>query len=247
MLSLSMNKTLTMLLSIYRIPSRDAESVLDNLLTSFNGYISGNKELSIADSLSIFFDELFPSIFLYTINDHHAMNLTTEYQKCLSTSRQNIVPAPFGDAANKLVQDLVRSLGVARSLLDAFELATETVNFTEHFHFEHQCSRAITRLLRCSHCEGHLHVRPCKLFCINVANGCLTHVANIDSHWNLFIDAIEKLVSSMRGTHDIEDVLANFHSRLSNSLMHSMVNAHRYHTQVGLTELFTHILSLFVS
>lgn len=192
----------------------------------------------IRDSVTGFFDSLFSAVYIYTINESDGNLVPDDQRACLKSARKDLIPTPFSETIQRLTQDLIRSLGVARSLLDAFELAIEVINTTDHLHFEHQCSRELTHLLYCSYCDGHSDVRPCRNFCMNVAHGCLVQVVQLSPHWNLFVEAVGRLVLSMRGSFDLQDVMTLFHSRISDSIMMAIANTQKYHSQVSIQNYY---------
>jgi glypican 5 len=225
------NNTKSMLLTTYKIPTQDVHEFTDDLFADLASYLR-HHEIDIDESAEDFFDSLFPAVYLYTLNDPTVTGLTPAYRDCLMAVRKDLQTPPFGAGARRLATDLVKAFGIARALLDAFDLAVDVINATDHAHFEHQCSRALTRLMHCSRCDGHPEVRPCALFCQNVMRGCLVSVAELNPHWNLFVDAVERVATSMRGTHDIQSVMHAFHSRVSESIMHAMETVHKYRPQV---------------
>lgn len=234
LLSSSENNTHNMLTSIFKIPTESANSAVEKLFTDLSAYVRlDDHEISVRQSVNQFLDAIFPWVFTHTIDDARVVSeMTDEYRACLSTNRKDLTPPPYGDGARRLVQDMAKSLEVARSLLDAFDLAAEAMNITNPLGYEDYCSEALTRLLYCSQCEGHGNVQPCKQFCLNIVRGCMTHVTEVNIYWNLFASAIEKLINSFHNAYDFQDVLNSFHSKVSDSIFHYLDNAHTYHLQV---------------
>jgi len=226
------NATRTMFTTLYKFPVHEVRQFVNDLFTDLEAFIR-RTEVDIYESTDQFFDALFPVVYRYTLNDPTAVGeLSVDHRRCLKKVRHLVSPHPYGDMVQHLADELIGSFGVARVLLDAFDLAVETLNATEHFHFEHQCSRALTRLIHCAHCDGHVNVRPCADFCVNVMRGCLVHVVEIDMHWNLFVSAVQNVATSMRGAQDIQSVMASFQSVVSESVMNAVLTAPKYHSQV---------------
>lgn len=224
-----------MLTSIFKIPTESANSAVEKLFSDLAAYVrlEDQHQINVRQGVNQFLDAIFPWVFTHTIDDARVVSeMTDEYRQCLSVNRKDLTPAPYGDGARRLVQDMGKSLEVARSLHDAFDLAAEAMNITNQLGYEDYCSEALTRLLYCSQCEGHGTVRPCKNFCQNVLRGCMTHVTEVNIYWNLFVLAIEKLIGSLHNAYDFQDILNSFHSKVSDSIFHYLDNAHNYHLQV---------------
>lgn len=69
-------------------------------------------------------------------------------------------------------------------------------------------------------------------YCLNVIRGCLAYMAEVDLHWQRYIQSLEELSSAMHGTYDVEHVLLNFHSLVNDALMQARVNGPELTEQV---------------
>lgn len=229
---MSENNTRDVLTSTLKIPVVNANTSVEKLFSDFAAYIRIQDQVNVKQSVDQFFDTIFPLVFTFSLDNPNAA-VTDEYQVCLVNRRRELRPTPFGEVARRLVQDVAKSLEVARALLDAFDLMAEAINVTSHLGSEQYCSNAVARLLFCSRCEGLAEVPPCRNLCLNIMRGCTAHIAELNSHWNLLVAAVEKVVSSLRGAHDFQDVLNSFHSKVYDSVMHYLDNSHMYHHKVS--------------
>ena len=225
------NNTETLFSEIYKMPLKDRRAPIENLFMDLQAFIK-HKEVNIHESVAQFFDELFPLVFHNILNDPTLTTLNEDYKECLMEIRQQVNPHPFGDNPNKIGHHLSKSLTVARSFLQALALGIEAINTTDYIPLESHCTKAMTRFQHCSACEGYVAARPCKNYCLNVMRGCLATVSQLDSHWNAFVDAVEKLTAHMKGPYSIEDVLHALDKEISAAIMHAMETGHKFYAKV---------------
>jgi hypothetical protein len=215
----------------YHIPVAERHGAIEGLFLDLAAYIR-RRDVNVHDSVSQFFDELFPMVYHYILNDPSSLILTEEYKECLTEIRHLLSPHPFGEVPHQLAHQLSKSVGAARTFLEALSLGIEVINTTDHLPLEPQCQKALTRLRYCSHCQGHVDVRPCRNYCYNVLRGCLATVGEVDRHWDEFVDAVHALTVNMRGAYNIEYALREFPSRISEAIMHSLESTHKFYVQV---------------
>lgn len=225
------NNTETLFAENHKIPLADRRSLVENLFLDLQAYIQ-RREVNIHESVAQFFDDLFPLVFHNILNDPTATSLSEDYKECLTEIRQNLSPQPFGEVPRRLAHQLSKALLTAKTFLESLSLGIEAINTTDHIMLEPQCTRALTRLRYCSHCDGHIEARPCRNFCYNVMRGCLAAVGQIDRHWNEFVDSIKALTMNMRGYYSIENVLNSLHLRISEAVLHALETGHKYYGQI---------------
>lgn len=124
-----------------------------------------------------------------------------QYLECVGSVRRQLERPPLLEIEIRLAEDLGKSIGLTQLLLEAYDLATDTIRRTtrgsgdqsatpasststggasgglvaELLH-GHQCSRALMRMGPCALCDGHAvqdGVKPCRGLCLNVVRGCL--------------------------------------------------------------------------
>nr|ANS60429.1 GPC3/5 [Platynereis dumerilii] len=225
------NNTETLFAESHKIPLAERRSLLENLFLDLQAYVQ-RREVNLHESVASFFDDLFPLVFHNILNDPTATSLSEDYKECLTEIRQNLSPQPFGEVPRRLAHQLSKALLTAKTFLESLSLGIEAINTTDHITLEPQCTRALTRLRYCSHCDGFIEARPCRNFCYNVMRGCLAAVGQIDRHWNEFVDSIKALTMNMRGYYSMENVLNSLHTRISEAVLHALETGHKYYAQI---------------
>jgi len=225
------NNTETLFAENHKIPLLERRSLVENLFLDLEAYIQ-RREVNLHESVETFFDDLFPLVFHNILNDPSATSLSDDYKECLTEIRQNLSPQPFGEVPRRLAHQLSKALLTAKTFLESLSLGIEAINTTDHIMLEPQCTRALTRLRYCSHCDGYIEARPCRNFCYNVMRGCLAAVGQVDRHWNEFVDSIKALTTNMRGYYSIETVLNSLHTRISEAVLHALETGHKYYAQI---------------
>ena len=227
------NATETVMGEVYQIPARYRYAPLESLFADLLAYVR-RREVSIRESVTLFFDELFPLVFHYQLEDSSRTEMSEDYRECLMESRQQLSPRPFGDVPHQVAHQLTRALQFPRTFIEALNLGIETINTTDHVSLDTQCTRALTRLRYCGSCDMHVGSRPCRNFCYNVMRGCLATVTEIDRHWNEYVDAIKALTSHhMLDAYDAETILADLPRRISEAILHAMENGHKFYPKVS--------------
>ena len=189
--------------------------------------------VDIETSIERFFDELFPLVFHNIIlNPEVVKELEEDYRDCIMESRDLLTPKPFKDIPTKVAHRVSKSLKIARLFLQSLSIAMETINNSQLQEWDIHCTRALTRLQFCSHCEGHVYLKPCTKFCHNVMRGCLAGVLDLSMSWNQFIEALDLLASTMNGMYNFEKQILTLHQQISNAIMHAMESGPKLYHQV---------------
>ena len=233
LLSLAEKNTRLLFSQMYQMSPQEHHGPIAYLFKDLRSYTK-LIEVNLHESVSTFFDKLFPQVFHNILNDpKYSDGLTSDFKECLTDLRQRLQPHPFGDIPHKLSSELTRAMSTSRLLMDTLNIGIKTINTTNNLNLDSQCIHALTRLKYCSHCEGHVTARPCHGFCLNVMRGCLAATTELDSHWNALVDAMESLVKNLKGNLDIEHVLKGMHSRVSEAVMHAMDTGPKFYAQVS--------------
>jgi len=91
----------------------------------------------------------------YVLNDPLTTEVDISYRECLMTSRQDLIPQPFGDVPLNLALDLTSSLRLVRTLLQFLDIASNVVNVTAgHWAMDDNCSQVLGFLRLCLACQG---------------------------------------------------------------------------------------------
>lgn len=186
----------------------------------------------VKNSVSTFFDSIFPVIFKNVIYQNSGDTWTHHYHHCLSKHRQDIRPLVFGKIPEDIARKLHNGLALATSYLKALQIITETINTTDNLLIEDECKHAVTRLQYCKHCRGFVDVKPCKGFCLDVMRGCLSKIAEIGPEWNDIITSVEGLVREM-SDKSLDEVFKELVSGISEAIMQAMVTAPEFYQHVS--------------
>lgn len=215
----------------YSVPTSHNRVSLNNLLSDIEDFVK-LKHVIIKNSVSTFFDSLFPVIFKSVIYRSPAESWTHHYDHCLANHRQDIQPSVFGKYPDEIAKKLSGGLALARSYLEALNIVTETINTTDNLLFEDECKHAVTRMQYCKHCRGFVDVLPCKGFCLDVMRGCLSKLSEIGPEWNDIITAVEGLVREM-SEKSLDEVFKGLDAGITDAIMHAMVEAPKFYENVS--------------
>ncbi|KAJ7412512.1 glypican-5 isoform X1 [Willisornis vidua] len=205
----------------------EATVCVQEFFTDVGLFVFGT-ELSTEEFVNRFFDTLFPLVYNHVINPG-LTDISMEYVECLRMARRVI--KPFDNVPKKAIGQMGRSLLSSRTL-QALNLGIEVINTTDHMRFSKDCSRALLRMQYCPHCQGLLQSKPCMGYCLNIIRGCLADIAEVDLHWQRYIQSLEELSSAMSGTYDIEHVLLIFHLLVNDALVQAHIHGPQLSEQV---------------
>ncbi|KAL1288240.1 GPC5 [Ovibos moschatus] len=223
------NYTSILFCNTYRNMALEAAASTQELFTDVGLYLFG-ADVNPEEFVNRFFDSLFPLVYNHLINPG-VTDSSLEYSECIRMARRDI--SPFGNIPKRVLGQMGRSLLPSRTFLQALNLGIEVINTTDHLHFSKECGRALLRMQYCPHCQGLALTKPCMGYCLNVVRGCLAHVAELNSHWHVYIRSLEELSDAMHGTYDIEHVLLNFHLLVNDAVMQAHLDGQKLLEQVN--------------
>lgn len=183
--------------------------------------------VDIKTSVIKFFTDLFP---LVHHHNRHPKDFNNVYKTCLRERIGEI--QPFGDIPRQIAQSLSKSLEATRLLLQSFSTGVEVLNTTESLLTEgsgKECHEALLKMTYCPKCLG-FEAKPCSGYCLNVLRGCLTsHVTELDSPWNGYVEAMERLVIAAKHHNNeagvnADAVIRALETRISEAIMYAMEN-----------------------
>lgn len=202
--------------------------ILQNESSMFTG-----PSVDIKSSILKFFMDLFP---LVHHHNRHPKDFASGYKTCLRERIGEI--QPFGDIPRQIAQSLSKSLEATRILLQSFAVGVEVLNTTETILTEEgsgrECHESLLKMTYCPKCLG-LHrpkaLKPCSGYCLNVLRGCLTTacVTELDSPWNGYVEAVERLVIAAKqhnneaGVNADADIRA-LETRISEAIIYAIGN-----------------------
>lgn len=224
------NQTGHQLSDWYSIPWSEHRHAVSTLFGDIEEFLQSNHK-SIPNSISKFFDDIFPVMFKNTIYHGTSESFTHHFHHCLTQHRKEIIPHPFDDYPERVARNLNNGLTIVKAYMEALSVVMETINTTDALVLEDECKHAVTRMQYCSHCRGLINVKPCKGFCLDVMRGCLSKMAEIGPEWSDVISSVELLVRELTDKR-VEDMFRNLVDGISDAMMHSMVHAPDYYGQV---------------
>uniref|UniRef100_A0A8C3W0G0 Glypican 5 n=1 Tax=Catagonus wagneri TaxID=51154 RepID=A0A8C3W0G0_9CETA len=223
------NYTSILFCNTYRNMALEAAASIQEFFADVGLYLFG-ADVSPEEFVNRFFDSLFPLVYNHLIYPG-VMDGSLEYSECIRTARRDI--SPFGNIPQRVLGQMARSLMPSRTFLQALNLGIEVINTTDHLRFSKECGRALLRMQYCPHCQGLALSKPCMGYCLNVVRGCLAHMAELNSHWHLYIRSLEELSDAMHGTYDIEHVLLNFHLLVNDAVVQAHLDGQKLAEQVN--------------
>lgn len=238
--SQSENKTHLLFSQIYQQMSILSKEPISMLYKDILQYIQVNGSQNLLSTTDVdmktvvtrFFTELFPLVY-HQIAKALAPDFSPDYKVCLKEIIKEI--QPFGDIPRQLSQSLTKSLEATRLLLQAFDIGIEVLNTTDTLLTEDggkgnvECHHALMKMTYCPKCLGLVGMeKPCSGYCLNVLRGCLTkYVAELDSPWNSYVEAIERLVIAIKQHNNevgvnVDLVIRGLDTRISEAIMYAM-------------------------
>ncbi|KAK4879035.1 hypothetical protein RN001_007181 [Aquatica leii] len=199
-------------------------------------------DIDIKASVMRFFTDLFPLVY-HQITKTLNKDFSADYKKCLKEIIKEV--QPFGDIPRQLSQSLSKSSEATRLLLQAFDIGIEVLNTTDTLLTEDsgkgnvECHHALMKMTYCPKCLGLAgKEKPCSGYCLNVLRGCLTkYVAELDSPWNSYVEAIERLVIAVKQHNNevgvnVDLVIRGLDTRISEAIMNAMEKEHEIDVRV---------------
>ncbi|KAF5303013.1 hypothetical protein FQR65_LT08342 [Abscondita terminalis] len=248
--SQSENKTHILFSHIYQQMSILSKDPIMTLYKDIRQYIQVNSsqnpfsttDIDIKASVMRFFTDLFPLVY-HQITKTLSKDFSSDYKKCLKEIIKEV--QPFGDIPRQLSQSLAKSSEATRLLLQAFDIGIEVLNTTDTLLTEDsgkgniECHHALMKMTYCPKCLGLAgREKPCSGYCLNVLRGCLTkYVAELDSPWNSYVEAIERLVIAVKQHNNevgvnVDLVIRGLDTRISEAIMNAMEKEHEIDVRV---------------
>ncbi|XP_023649870.2 glypican-6-like isoform X2 [Paramormyrops kingsleyae] len=183
-------------------------------------YAAGSTAVDLDAMLADFWAELLERM-LRLVNVQY--EFSDAYMECVSQHTEEL--RPFGDMPRKLRLQLTRAFVAARTFTRGLELMPQVVAKVSTVSPTPGCIRASMKMLYCPSCSGQPTLRPCESYCLNVLRGCLAHQADLDSEWNLFLDAMMSLAERLEGPFNFESVMDPIDVKISEAIMNMQENS----------------------
>ncbi|XP_050006346.1 glypican-6 isoform X2 [Alexandromys fortis] len=193
--------------------------VFQDLFTELKRYYTGGN-VNLEEMLNDFWARLLERMFQLINPQYH---FSEDYLECVSKYTDQL--KPFGDVPRKLKIQVTRAFIAARTFVQGLTVGREVANRVSKVSPTPGCIRALMKMLYCPYCRGLPTVRPCNNYCLNVMKGCLANQADLDTEWNLFIDAMLLVAERLEGPFNIESVMDPIDVKISEAIMNMQENS----------------------
>ncbi|XP_015240629.1 PREDICTED: glypican-6-like isoform X2 [Cyprinodon variegatus] len=187
--------------------------VFQDLFTELKRYYTGGN-VNLEEMLNDFWSRLLERMFQLLNSQYH---FTDDYLECVTKYTDQL--KPFGDVPRKLKAQVTKAFIAARTFVQGLMVGREVANRVAKVNIVPACVRALTQMLYCPYCRGMPGLKPCHNYCYNVMRGCLANQADLDTEWNLFIDAMLAVADRLVGPVNIEAVIEPIDIKISEAIM----------------------------
>nr|XP_033320856.1 glypican-6 [Megalopta genalis] len=178
-----------------------------------NYYAKGTVNLN--DAMDNFFNTLYLKMFT-VLNSQY--DFDNKYLECVGESMKEM--RPFGDVPQKLGVQIKRSFVATRAFSQAMTVAADILKNMQSLKPSADCAAAFTRMTVCPSCSGITgNVLACGDMCTNVMKGCLAQHAALDTEWNHFVEAVDKVAERLLGPFNIEMLVRPINLKISEAIM----------------------------
>ncbi|KAF6725429.1 Glypican-6 [Oryzias melastigma] len=193
--------------------------VFQDLFTELKRYYTGGN-VNLEEMLNDFWSRLLERMFQLLNSQYH---FTDDYLECIGKIAD--VLKPFGDVPRRLKVQVTKAFIAARTFVQGLMVGREVANRVAKVNVAPACVRALTKMLYCPYCRGMAGLKPCHNYCHNVMRGCLANQADLDSEWNLFIDAMLLVANRLEGPDNIEAVIDPVDIKISEAIITMQENS----------------------
>ncbi|KAM7405998.1 hypothetical protein PAMP_000404 [Pampus punctatissimus] len=205
--------------------------VFQDLFTELKRYYTGGN-VNLEEMLNDFWARLLERMFQLLNSQYH---FTDDYLECVSKYTDQL--KPFGDVPRKLKAQVTRAFIAARTFVQGLMVGREVANRVAKVNVVQPCARALVKMLYCPYCRSMPGLKPCRNYCHNVMRGCLANQADLDTEWNLFIDAMLLVADRLEGPLNIETVIEPIDIKISEAIMNMQDNNMQVSAKVLYSEL----------
>ncbi|XP_024941407.1 glypican-6 isoform X2 [Cephus cinctus] len=198
---------------------QNSEVFTDLFIELENYYAKGTVDLD--EVMENFFNTLYQKMFT-VLNSQYQFD--RQYLECVSNHMKEM--APFGDVPHKLGVQVKRCFVATRAFSQALSIAADVLKNMQTLESSPECAAALTRMTVCPSCSGIPgNVLACGDMCANVMKGCLAQHAALDSEWNQFIKAFDKIADRLLGPFNIEMLVRPINLKISEAIMNFQENS----------------------
>ncbi|KAL6429520.1 hypothetical protein ACFW04_008299 [Cataglyphis niger] len=185
-----------------------------------NYYAKGTVDLD--EAMDNFFNTLYQKMFT-VLNSQY--NFDNKYLECVGEHMKEM--RPFGDVPQKLGVQIKRSFVATRAFSQALTVAANVLKNMQTLKPSADCAAALTRMTACPSCSGISdNVLACGDMCANVMKGCLAQHVALDTEWNHFVEAVDKVADRLLGPFNIEVLVRPINLKISEAIMNFQESSH---------------------
>nr|XP_056706148.1 glypican-1 [Euleptes europaea] len=192
--------------------------VFKDLYSDLRRYYRG-ANINLEEALNEFWIHLLERLFKLMNPQYH---LTDDYVECMvKHSEQH---KPFGEVPRDLKLKATRAFIAVRSFVQGLGVGNDVVKKVSQVPLSPYCTRAIMKLVYCSHCRGMSNVKSCNSYCRNVLKGCLANQADLDPEWRNLIDSLLLVAERFDGSSNVETVIGTIHTKIAEAISNMQEN-----------------------
>uniref|UniRef100_A0A6I8NAH1 Glypican-1 n=1 Tax=Ornithorhynchus anatinus TaxID=9258 RepID=A0A6I8NAH1_ORNAN len=198
-----------------------------DLYTELRRYYRGSN-INLEEALTEFWTRLLERLFKL-LNPQYL--ITDDYLDCMGKHSEQ--HKPFGEVPRELKLKATRAFIAVRSFVQGLSVGGDVVKKVSQVSFGQECSRAIMKLVYCSHCLGMPSILPCNNYCRNVMKGCLANQADLDTEWRNLIDSMLLVADKIDIPSNVETVIGNIHTKISEAISTMQENKDAITTKIS--------------
>jgi len=195
-------------------------SELERELQSY--YSGADKDLK--DAMKNFYKSLFKS-FLQLNNPHHQFD--HDYMSCVADNMDTV--KPFKYLADKHTGQVRGCLVMARTFVQGLAVGRDVIHHVMTEEVTHSCVQHWMQLSYCPKCRG-LETKPCRSYCVDHMQHCLSDYISLNNDWNNYVDALNRLVALISGPY--KNVLHDIGTQVSSSIRTLQQNIYNMENQI---------------
>ncbi|XP_073844044.1 glypican dally-like isoform X1 [Musca autumnalis] len=186
--------------------------VFSDLFSELENYYNRGRG-DLLDVMDTFFSTLYQKMF-QVLNVQYTFD--EQYLQCVSKYMKDL--KPFGDVPDKLSVQIKRSFVATRTYGQALSTAADVSKRLINIRLNADCTSALTKMQHCGSCKGYTE-KPCTNYCVNVIKGCLHYFSELDTEWENFAGAMDKVAERLLGSFNIVMVVEPINIKISEAIM----------------------------
>ncbi|XP_075159917.1 glypican dally-like [Haematobia irritans] len=193
--------------------------VFSDLFKELENYYNRGR-IDLLDVMDTFFNKLYQKMF-QVLNVQYSFD--EKYLRCVSEHMKEL--KPFGDVPDKLSVQIKRSFVATRTYGQALNTAADVSKRMVNIRLNADCTSALTKMQHCGSCKGYSE-KPCTNYCVNVIKGCLHYFNELDTEWENYAAAMDKVAERLLGSFNIVMVVEPINIKISEAIMNFQDSGH---------------------